>query len=185
MLHYYSKKYKIKGYYKLNELKIILKKPNKKYAIDIYKLVHKSKVLDLNSEYLYLLQSTHFVDTCSIAVIDDTVVGFVSGYLLPEKANTLFIWQVAVDESIRGQGLAKKLIMNILERSDNRDLNYIHTTVSPTNKSSVRVFEKLTKELSTNMISKNFFEKKDFINQHEEEVLYEIGPFSVQEKGKK
>jgi L-2,4-diaminobutyric acid acetyltransferase len=32
------------------------------------------------------------------------------------------------------------------------------------------------------MISKSFFEKEDFINQHEEEVLYEIGPFKIKEK---
>lgn len=168
----------------MEQLKIYLKKPNKNYAKDIYKLVEETKVLDLNSEYLYLLQSTHFKNTSAIAVLNEKVVGFVSAYKLPEKNNALFIWQVAIDEKLRGQDLANKLMLHILKRKENLDLNYIHTTVSPSNKSSIRAFEKLAEKLKTNVVSKEFFEKEDFINQHEEEVLYEIGPFKIKEKEK-
>lgn len=62
------------------------------------------------------------------------------------------------------------------------DLQFINTTVSPSNNSSIRVFEKLTEELKTKIINKSFFEKEDFNNSHEEEVLYEIGPFKLKEK---
>ncbi len=163
----------------MNTLKIIIKKPGKYFSKSIFKLVKDTKILDVNSEYLYLLQTIHFRDTCSIAVINDEVVGFVSGYKIPESAETLFIWQMAVDEKVRGQGLAKKLMKNILTREENSDIKYIHTTVSPSNKSSVRAFEKLAEELNTGMKAMSFFEKDDFINQHEEEVLYEIGPFKL------
>ncbi len=163
----------------MNTLKIIIKKPGKYFSKSIFKLVKDTKILDVNSEYLYLLQTIHFRDTCSIAVINDEVVGFVSGYKIPESAETLFIWQMAVDEKVRGQGLAKKLMKNILTREEYSDIKYIHTTVSPSNKSSVRAFEKLAEELNTGMKAMSFFEKDDFINQHEEEVLYEIGPFKL------
>jgi len=166
----------------LEKLEICLKKPNKSFSKMIFNLVKSTKVLDVNSEYLYLLQTTHFAKTCSVAILDEKVVGFVSGYRLPDKPNTLFIWQVAVDSKLRGQNLAKKLMMNILKRKENHDLNYIHTTVSPSNKASIRAFEKLSGDLKTKMVSKSFFEKEDFINQHEEEVLYEIGPFKIKEK---
>jgi L-2,4-diaminobutyric acid acetyltransferase len=72
--------------------------------------------------------------------------------------------------------------MNIIKRKENLDLQYINTTVSPSNNSSIRVFEKLATELKTKIISKSFFEKEDFINAHEEETLYEIGPFKLKEK---
>ena len=166
----------------MNGQKVIIKEPSKSFSKEIYKLVESTKVLDVNSEYLYLLQSTHFKDTCAIAIMEEQVVGFVSAYKLPNEANKLFIWQVAVDERLRGYGLANKLMLNILKRKENINLNYINTTVSPSNKSSIRAFEKLTSVLKTKMISKDFFEKEDFINQHEEEVLYEIGPFKLKEK---
>ena len=34
-----------------------------------------------------------------------------------KQENTLFIWQVAVDERARGQGLASKMLMHILHYS--------------------------------------------------------------------
>jgi L-2,4-diaminobutyric acid acetyltransferase len=157
-------------------------RPEKKYAKQIYKLVQSTKILDLNSEYLYLLQTTHFRDYCSIALHKEKVVGFVSGYCLPNRDDSLFIWQVAVDDNFRGKGLAKNLMIDILSREENLSLKYIHTTISPSNKSSIKAFERFANELETNIVLQDFIEKDDFINQHEEEVLSEIGPFNL--KGK-
>ena len=166
----------------MDRLKVLLKVPEKANSKKIFKLIKDTNALDLNSEYLYLLQSTHFTSTCSIGLLEEEVVGFVSGYRQPQKPNALFIWQVAIDKSLKGQGLANKLMFNILERKENIDLTYIHTTVSPSNKASIRVFEKLAEKLDTKIESKDFLKKEDFINQHEEEVLYEIGPFNLKEK---
>jgi L-2,4-diaminobutyric acid acetyltransferase len=167
----------------LSEKKIYIRKPKKEFAKKIYKLVEDTKILDLNSEYLYLLQTTHFKESCSIALCEENIVGFVSGYRLPNKPDTLFVWQVAIDENFRGMGLAAKLIANTLKRKINSDIKYIHTTVSPSNKSSIKMFTKLANYLKTEIKSKQFFEKEDFVDQHEEENLYEIGP--IKRKGEK
>jgi len=53
------------------------------------------------------------------------LVGFVSGYILPNKVDTLFVWQVAVSEKARGQGLAKKMVSSLLERSNCSGVRYI------------------------------------------------------------
>lgn len=161
---------------RLSRKNILIKAPQKENAQGIFSLVKKSKILDVNSEYLYLLQATHFKDYCSVALDDKKVIGFVSGYLIPNESSTLFIWQVAVDEEYRGNDLARKLILNIIKR-DKVDINFVNTTVSPSNKASLRVFEKLSNELNTNIEATKFFEVSDFENQHEEEVLYKIGPF--------
>ena len=166
------------------EKKIYIRKPKKEFSKKIFQLVKSCDNLDLNSEYLYLLQSTHFKECCSIALYDDKVVGFVSGYKIPNNEDTLFIWQVAIDENFRGLGLANKLIINTLNRKINSNINYIHTTVSPSNKSSIKMFEKLTNKLNTKIKSKRFFKKEDFINSHEEETLYEIGPINKQKENK-
>jgi len=160
----------------LNKNDIVLRKPRKEDGKKIHKLVESTKVLDVNSEYLYLLQSTHFQDLCSVATYEDKVIGFVSGYIIPNEPSTLFIWQVAVDSDFRGNDLARRLIMEIIQREE-LNINYLHTTVSPSNNASIRVFEKLAEHFKTNMKSAEFFTADDFEHQHEEEVLYKIGPF--------
>lgn len=156
--------------------------PTKKQAKEIFKLVSRCKPLDINSEYLYLLQSTYFKDTCSVAFFEDEAVGFISGYLVPNKKNTLFIWQVAVDKIARGEGLARKLLLEILQREHLNDVEYIHTTISPNNIPSQKFFEKFASELNTTIKKSILFDNDDFNSGHEQEVLYEIGPIK---KGKK
>lgn len=153
---------------------IKLRVPKKDDAKDIYNLVKDTNVLDVNSEYLYLLQTTHFKEYCCVATMDDVVVGFVSGYLIPDQEDTLFIWQVAVDDKARGNGLAGKMIVEIVQRESLKDVKTIHTTVSPSNSSSYRLFEKLSKQYGVSFESETMFEINDFNNAHEDEVLYKI-----------
>lgn len=155
---------------------ILFSKPLKENAKDIYNLIKRGGVLDLNSEYLYLLQCTHFSETCSVATFNDEIIGFVSGYLLPNKSDTLFIWQIAVDERFRGQNIAFKTIMNIFNSNEN--IKYILSTVSPSNKSSQRVFEKLANHFNTKIENETTFSLEDFLNSHEIEVQYLIGPIN-------
>src|SRR5574344_1814685 len=105
-----------------------IREPEKNDAKHIYDLVKKSKVLDLNSQYLYLLQSTHFKNSCSVALFENQIVGFVSGYYLPNENNTLFICKVTVNENHRGKNLALNLIDNI---NTKKNIKYLISTVSP------------------------------------------------------
>lgn len=158
------------------ESDLFLRKPRKEDAKSIYTLVKNSKVLDVNSEYLYLLQCTHFKESCCVATLNNEVVGFISGYIVPQNSETLFIWQVVVDEKMRGQNVANKILKAILSFENMKEIKYIHTTVSPSNKPSQRVFEKLADSFNTQMKNSTMFAKEDFIHGHEDEVLYEIGP---------
>ncbi|WP_419771087.1 MAG: diaminobutyrate acetyltransferase [Candidatus Marinarcus sp.] len=160
------------------EHELHFRKPTKSDLKEIYTLVCKSQVLDVNSEYLYLLQTTHFKNSCCVAVENSKVVGFVSGYIIPDKPNTLFIWQVVVHEKQRGKNLACQIIENILQAKEMVAVEYINTTVSPSNKSSQRVFQKIAEKFNTNMKASILFEKEDFVHGHEEEVLFEIGPIN-------
>ncbi|QKF67805.1 diaminobutanoate acetyltransferase [Arcobacter venerupis] len=156
---------------------ILFRKPQKNDAKEIVNLIQSSGTLDLNSEYLYLLQSTHFNETCSVAVYNNEIIGFVSGYLVPNEEEKLFIWQVAVSSKFRGQNLALKIIIDIFNRNKSKKvIKYILSTVSPSNKSSQRVFEKVANHLNTKIKNKTLFSIDDFIDSHEEEVQYSIGP---------
>ena len=156
-----------------------IREPEKNDAKHIYDLVKKSKVLDLNSQYLYLLQSTHFKNSCSVALFENQIIGFVSGYYLPNENDSLFIWQVAVDENHRGKNLALNLIDNIVSR---KNIRYLISTVTPSNISSQIVFEKFAKKYEANIKKNTLFFIEDFIDSHEEEVQFKIGPIKIKEK---
>lgn len=159
---------------------IIIRRPVVKDGYGIWTLIKNSEPLDLNSKYAYLLFCTHFRDTSVVAIDpdqDDKVVGFVSGYRPPVQPDALFVWQVVVDSSMRGRGLAPRIIRDILEREYNQDIKYIQATVGPSNKPSEGLFRKLAKYYDAKCETTVFFSKEDFgEGDHEQEVLFHIGP---------
>lgn len=159
---------------------IIIRKPKIEDAFGIWSLVKNSPPLDLNSKYSYMLFCTHFRDMSVVAIDpeqDNKVVGFVSGYRPPTQPDALFVWQVAVDASMRGTGLAPRIIQDIMEREENLDLAYIQATVGPSNKASEGLFRKMGKIYSAACDTSVFFTSEDFgEGGHEEEVLFHIGP---------
>ncbi|MDT8403234.1 diaminobutyrate acetyltransferase [Sulfuriflexus sp.] len=157
---------------------IELRPPAPEDGISVFRLVEQCPPLDQNSVYCNLLQCTHFATTSVAAVMEDELVGFISGYRLPERPETLFIWQVAVGEKARGQGLATRMLQDILERADNADVAYIETTITESNKASWALFEKLAQKLDTGLTSSLLFDRqRHFDGKHDSEMLVRIGPF--------
>lgn len=154
----------------IEEDNYIIQHPSIKDGLGIYKLVKKTKVLDVNSSYLYNLIGEHFSQTSLVVKQNNSIVGFVSGYFLPDQPSTLFIWQIGVDESMRGKGLAKKLVKTLLQTHKDK-VKTIHTTVSPSNIPSNKLFDWVAKEYKTTIEHQVFLDKDDFEAGHEEEIL--------------
>lgn len=145
----------------------------------VHELIASCDPLDENSRYCNLLQCSHFQDTCLLAEQDGEIVAFVSGYKLPDRPDTLFIWQIAVSQQVRGQGLATKLLAALLQLHAD-SVSHLHTTITLSNKASWRAFEKLADYLKAPMSSEVFFdEKRNFDNEQPTEYLVEIGPFTL------
>ncbi len=159
---------------------LVIRKPQVEDGFGIWSLINNSAPLDLNSKYCYMLFCTHFRDTSVVAVDPEQhgkVVGFVSGYRPPVQPDALFVWQVAVDGDMRGMGLAPQIIIDILDRDCNRDIDYIQATVGPSNKPSEGLFRKLAKIYAAECTTSVFFEQENFgEGDHEEEILFHIGP---------
>lgn len=133
--------------------------------------------MDLNSSYSYLLWCKHFSETSVVVKENDTVVGFVSGFIPPSSENVLFIWQVAVAETERKQGLATRMIEHILERNACGAVEFIEATVSPSNSPSQKLFKGIAEKRGVPYRIASCFEKEDFPDpEHEEENTYRIGP---------
>ncbi len=165
------------------ETKLNLRIPVAEDGMAIFELIKRCPPLDQNSSYCNLLQASHFANTSVIAELSGQVVGFVSGYILPDKPNTLFIWQVAVDEAARGQGLALKMIDQILNRTQCKDIGFIETTITESNQASWGLFGSLASRLGTELNRSVMFDKeKHFAAQHDSEMLARIGPLNDQSR---
>lgn len=148
----------------------------------IWKLIKETGALDLNSSYSYLLWAKYFAETSVVVKANERVVGFISGFTEPTREDTIFIWQVAVDESMRGKGLALKMLQAILSRKICRNIRYLEATITPSNMASIALFRRLACDLKTECNILEGFAQSYFPgNSHEAEDLFRIGPFSIVE----
>ena len=160
------------------------RKPTKKDGAAVWQLIKDMKVLDLNSSYSYLMWCEIFSDTSIVAEREGNTVGFISGFINPNSPDTLFIWQVAVNASERGRGLATKMLRQLLKRTSEQ-VEYVEATVSPSNKPSQSLFKGLAKKLDTNCDISDYFTSEDFPGEgeeHEDELLFKIGPIEEENK---
>lgn len=157
---------------------IALRAPRRTDARAIWRLIQNCPPLDVNSSYAYLLCCEHFSETCVVAEQEGSVVGFVSGYQPPGRQDTLFVWQVAVDECARGLGLGRGMLLDLLCRESCRKVKRLETTVSPENEPSRRMFMGLAKALRTKFSEESYFgEELMGETDHEAENLVTVGPF--------
>jgi len=143
----------------------------------VFDLVMECPPLDVNSAYCNLLQCTHFAQTSVTATQGHHTVGFISGYIIPERPDTLFIWQVAVAESARGQGLANQMLTHILDRPATTDVRFLETTITESNKASWALFQRFADQQGAPLESNVMFdETQHFQGDHASEMLVRIGP---------
>lgn len=153
-------------------------------GMSVFRLIQRCPPLDTNSTYCNLLQCGHFSSTSVAADMDGELVGFISGYVVPDRPDTLFIWQVAVDERARGLGLASKMLGHILNRPVCHSIQYLETTITQDNLPSWALFKGLAKRLSTELHASPWLDEHvHFDGQHDSESLIRIGPFNSDQTG--
>ncbi len=149
-------------------------------GVSAHRLIALCPPLDPNSVYCNLLQCSYFASTSVAAELDGELVGFVSGYRVPEREDTLFIWQVAVGEAARGQRLASTMLRHLLEREVCQQVRFIETTITADNRASWALFEALARELSAELEHSVWLDRdKHFAGEHDSESLLRIGPFRL------
>ncbi len=154
-------------------------RPTRHDGAKIWRLVQSCPPLDLNSCYAYMLLAEHFAETCVVARAGAELVGFISAYRPPERGETLFVWQVAVGADARGQGLAGRMLSELLAREGCAGVRYLETTVSPSNQPSAALFQSLARRLGAPLRTETLFAAELFAGSgHEAEILHRIGPFA-------
>ncbi len=143
----------------------------------LWSLAAASGKLDLNSSYAYLLWCRDFAATSVVArTSDGAVVGYVTGYVRPDDADTYFVWQVAVDTSQRGRGIAGSMLDDVLERVTSRGIRHLETTVTLDNAASLALFERASQRWGAQVHRSVLFDTEAFPDAHDAEMLLRIGP---------
>lgn len=147
----------------------------------VWRLVGESGVLDLNSSYAYLLFLDHFGDTSVVTEHEGEIVGFITGFRPPREPEAVFVWQVAVAESMRGRGLARRLLDELVRLPGCRGVRFMLTTVTPSNAPSQAMFRSFARGVDAEVAVSPYFGEDHFPEGgHEPEELYRIGPFDIE-----
>lgn len=139
---------------------------------EMWRLARDSGNLDVNSPYSYVLWCRDFAATSVVARSGGSVCGFVNGFVRPEDPRTLFVWQVAVDVTQRGRGVAGHMLDYL---ADDR-YEFVEATVTPDNTPSDRLFVSFARDRGATLERVPLFGADLFPGDHEPEVLYRIGP---------
>lgn len=139
----------------------------------IWKVARDSGSLDLNTSYAYLLLARDMAETSRVAVRGEEIIGFVLGYRRPAAPETHFVWQIAVDESARGERIAGRLLDSVL--SDLHDIRTLETTITEDNTASQRLFDSLARRHDAEHTVTELFTADMFPDGHDGELLHVIG----------
>lgn len=158
---------------------VTVRRPTRGDGAAMWRVARDSGELDLNSSYAYLLLAEHFAETCRVAVVPDAgtpggerVVGFVTGYRLPDDVAHLFVWQVAVDEAVRGRGVAGRLLDALVDAAP--DVTTVKTTVAEENVASRTLFVRWAARRGAAIATTPLFTADQFPDAHADEPMLVI-----------
>jgi L-2,4-diaminobutyric acid acetyltransferase len=164
--------------------KHLIESPTKADGAILWRIARDSRKLDLNSPYAYMLWCHDFADSSVVARVENETVGFVIAYRKQAAPDTAVVWQVAVDASQRGKGLAGALLEELFTKLVGEGVRYLETTITHDNEASIRLFSSFAKRWKTDLESAELFSASDFPDDgegaHEPEDLYRIGPLERQ-----
>lgn len=161
----------------------LLRAPEAFDGAGVWKLIAGSGSLDENSLYCNLLQCSHFAQTCVLAEVEGRAVGWMSGHILPQSPDTLFVWQICVDPSARGLGVARQMIAHVLARDACRKVTHLECTITEANNASWALFRSMARVLDAPLASEpQFLRQTHLNNRHDSEHRVNIGPFRADAK---
>lgn len=159
-----------------SQVSVDYRSPNQSDGARIWEIASDTKILDVNSSYSYVLWCHDFAGTSIIAESDGRAIGFVTGYRRPEDPSVLMVWQVAVDDSYRGHGIAGTMLHQLLDRTAPDGVTAMHTTISPDNAASQRLFESVAHKRGMRFSRRDLFPATVFPDAHQPEDLYLLEP---------
>lgn len=159
------------------QARVDFRAPRVEDGASLWRIARDSQVLDLNSSYTYLLWCRDFAQTSVVATVEGVVGGFVTGFIRPDRPDTVMVWQVAVDAEHRGHGLARRMLDALADGLADRSVRRMETTITPDNEASIALFASFAQARGAAFEREPVFPAELFPDGHETEVLFRIGPW--------
>jgi L-2,4-diaminobutyric acid acetyltransferase len=164
----------------ITEAKVTLRPPRAADGAAMWRLARGTGVLDLNSPYAYLMACRWFPSSCVVAELAGEIVGFITGFRPQGRPEVLFIWQVGVDASARGRGIAGRMLDHLARAAAEPPVRHLETTITPSNQASDALFRSFARRHRATVEKSPCFAGSDFpTGDHEPELLYRIGPLAT------
>lgn len=115
----------------------------------VYALAGEIDGIEQHAEHVYKIMSDHFGSTFFIAKVPDKegtlkATGFMMGYMSQEIRGHLFVWQIAVSDQSKGQGIGHRLLKHTVCFAHSKyGCTAVMATVETGNIPSQNLFEKL------------------------------------------
>lgn len=157
--------------------RLVLRRPIAEDGPAITALIAASTPLDPNSAYCNLLQCSDFAGTCVVAARGGQIVGWISGYRPPSHPERIFVWQVAVDGSVRGEGLAGRMLDELISLPAVCGATTLTTTITEANNASWGLFAGFARRHGATLSrAERFTRAAHFAGAHETEWQASITP---------
>ncbi|MEX0729547.1 MAG: GNAT family N-acetyltransferase [Aquisalimonadaceae bacterium] len=157
--------------------KIQFKSPDISHAEQIAKMVRESEKLDSNSDYYYAIWCTDFSRHSAVALKDNEVIAFVTGYRRPTAPETYFLWQTATKPRHGVPNLGVDLIQFAAEKEIERGANAIEASVDAQNTPIIILMKTLCRRLGGKIKTSVLFSSEVLSAtgaDHHDETLYRI-----------
>ena len=119
-------------------------------------------------KYQYWILSKYHSMTSYVFIESNRIVGFL-GCLQSSERNSIFIWQICVDENHRNKGIAKKLLNKLVLAIKELEISVIDLSITEGNEASKALFVKFAKSISSELIQEESIEIND-----DKENVYKI-----------
>lgn len=139
--------------------------PQKRDGREVFDFINACPPLDVNSRYAYFLLCDHFANTsliCRNIDKSEEIAGFIGGYRKPTEPETLFVWQIAVDEKCRGHRLSHMMLDRLLQVQNPVPIKTIEATYTPSNKASFHFFQSFAKDKNAQVEIDAYLSEEDF-----------------------
>ena len=136
------------------------------------KINRESGGLDLYALSNYERLCRDLSETCSVAEIDGHVVGFATGFMMPDEKRGLFLWQTGLHPDYQGKGIGSKLETFLI---DTIKPNYLKFTVEASNGAANRTAQKKAEYMELPWNNPGAISSDDLGGNHEAEVIYYVG----------
>jgi diaminobutyrate acetyltransferase len=156
---------------------VVVRRPSLDDGAAMWRIARDSQVLDVNASYAYLLWCRDFAATSVVATVDGAPAGFVTGYLRPDRPDTLMVWQVAVDAGHRGKRIASRMLAGLVDQVAT-PVACLETTITADNEASISLFTAFARSRGAEIAQEPIFDSSHFPDGHDGELLFRIAPLS-------